>query len=110
MGGTGDEKEKYDCAIGVSILLIFLFGYDGIIMGFPHLNFWMYLVLPHMFLGTVVIGFVWRRGMMHSFPTAYVVGFAGFLALAMVHQQNFLRSQSDWRRMPSHKSMSTARS
>jgi len=68
-------------------------------MGFPHLNFWTFLVLPHVFLGTAVIGFIWRRGIMHSFPTAYILGFAGFLALAMVHQQNFLRNQSDWRRI-----------
>jgi hypothetical protein len=66
-------------------------------MGLPHLNFWFYLALPHAFLALVVVGYVWKRGILHSFPTAYVLGFVAFLALAFVHQQTFLRNQFDWR-------------
>jgi hypothetical protein len=66
-------------------------------MGLPHLNFWVYLVLPHSVLALGVTGYIWRRGLLHHFPTAYVVGFAAFLALAMVHHQTFLRNQRDWR-------------
>lgn len=97
MGSLGSEKEQYDCAIGTSVLLTVLFAYDGMIMGMPQLNFWKFLVLPHVFLAVIVVGVIWKRGVLHNFPVAYVIGFATFLALAMVHQQNFLRNQSDWR-------------
>jgi hypothetical protein len=66
-------------------------------MGMPQLNFWKYLVLPHVFLAVVVVGVIWKRGVLYNFPIAYVIGFAAFLALAMVHQQNFLRNQNDWK-------------
>jgi hypothetical protein len=79
------------------MLLTLLFAYDGMIMGMPPLNFWKYLVLPHVFLAVVVVGVIWKRGLLHKFPIAYVIGFAAFLTLAMVHQQNFLRNQNDWR-------------
>ena len=91
------EKEQYNLAIGTSILLTFLFAYDGIVMGFPQLSFWTYLVLPHVLLATVVVGVIWRKGMFHRFPVAYVVGFAAFLALAMVHQHGFVRNHHDWK-------------
>ena len=74
-----------------------LFAYDGVIMGLPHLNFWLYLVLPHVVLAAVVVGLIWRRGTFHEFPTAYIIGFTAFLALAMMNQQNFLHDQRDWR-------------
>ena len=93
----GSEKEQYRCAIGTSVLLTLLFAYDGVVMGMPQLNFWKYLVLPHIFLATIVVGVIWKRGILHKFPIAYVIGFAAFLAFAMVHQQNFLRNQNDWR-------------
>jgi hypothetical protein len=79
------------------VLLTLLFAYDGVLMGLPHLNFWLYLALPHAFLALVVVGYVWKRGILHSFPTAYVLGFVAFLALAFVHQQTFLQNQLDWR-------------
>lgn len=66
-------------------------------MGFPQLNFWKYLVLPHVLLALVVVGVIWKRGMLHTFPTAYILGFVALLALAMIHQQNYLRNQNDWR-------------
>ena len=94
---VGSEKEKYDCAIGTSVLLTLLFAYDGVIMGLPHLNFWLYLVLPHVVLAVAVVGLIWRRGTFHEFPTAYVMGFAVFLALAMMHQHYFLQNKNDWR-------------
>jgi hypothetical protein len=97
---VGSEKEKYDCAIGTSVLLTLLFAYDGVIMGLPHLNFWLYLVLPHVVLAAAVVGMIWRRGTFHEFPTAYVIGFTAFLALAMMHQQNFLQNKNDWRGKP----------
>jgi hypothetical protein len=74
-----------------------LFAYDGVVMGSPHLSFWLYLALPHTVLGLGVAAYVWKRGIMHGFPIAYVLGFTVFLALAFVHQQNFLRNQTDWR-------------
>ena len=92
-----NEKEKYDCTIGTSILLILVFAYDGIIMGLPRLNFWMYLVLPHTLLALLVAGYIWKRGILHSFPTAYILGFTAFLILVFLHQQNFLQNQRDWR-------------
>lgn len=97
---VGSEKEKYDCAIGTSVLLTLLFAYDGVIMGLPHLNFWLYLVLPHVVLAAAVVGMIWRRGTFHEFPTAYVIGFTAFLALAMMHQQNFLQNKNDLRGKP----------
>jgi hypothetical protein len=96
----GSEKEKYDLAIAVSILLIFLFAYDGVILGLPHLNFWTYLVGPHVLLAVIVAAIIWKRGLFHEFPAAYVIGFAAFLSLTMVHQQSFLRNQADWRGSP----------
>lgn len=66
-------------------------------MGLPHLNFWIYLALPHTLLGLGVTAYIWKRGIMHGFPIAYVLGFTVLLALAFMHQQNFLRNQNDWR-------------
>lgn len=93
------EKENYDCAIGTSVLLTLLFAYDALLMGLPHLNFWLYLALPHTLLALCVAGYVYKRGIMHGFPIAYILGFTVFLALAFVHQQSFLRNQNDWRGM-----------
>jgi len=88
--------------VATSILLTLLFAYDGVIMGLPHLSFWLYLALPHAMLGLGVAAYVWKRGIMHGFPLAYVLGFTIFLALAFVHQQNFLRNQTDWRGTYTH--------
>ena len=93
----GSEKEKYDCAIGTSVLLTLLFAYDGVIMGMPHLNFWLYLVVPHVVLAAGVLAVVWRRGVFTDYPVGYVIGFTAFLALAMSHQQTFLHNKNDWR-------------
>jgi hypothetical protein len=95
------EKEKYDCAIGTTVLLTLLFAYDGVIMGMPHLNFWLYLVLPHVVLAAGTLAIVWRRGIFNDFPMGYVIGFTAFLALAMMHQQTFLHNKNDWRGMVS---------
>jgi len=92
-----NEKEQYDCAIGTSVLLTFLFAYDGIILGLPQLNFWIYLVLPHTILALVVAAYIWKRGIFHTFPTAYILGFVALLVLAFLHQQTFLQNQRDWR-------------
>jgi len=97
---VGSEKEKYDCAIGTSVLLTLFFAYDGVVMGLPHLNFWLYLVLPHVVLAAAVVSMIWNRGTFHEFPTAYVIGFTAFLGLAMMHQQNFLQNKNDCRGKP----------
>jgi hypothetical protein len=94
---VGSEKEKYDCAIGTSLILTVLFAYDGVILGFPQLNFWMYLVLPHLILTLTAIGVIWKKGVLYSSPAAYLIGFLAILVLAMCHQQSFLQNQNDWR-------------
>jgi hypothetical protein len=97
---VGSEKEKYECAIGTSVLLTLLFAYDGVIMGLPHLNFWKYLVLPHVVLAVATLAFVWKRGVFNDYPVGYIIGFTAILALAMNHQQSFLHSKNDWRGNP----------
>ena len=96
---VGSEKEKYDCAIGTSMVLTLLFAYDGVIMGLPQLNFWLYLVLPHFLLALIVVGVTWKMGVFHAYPAAYILGFTALLAMAMIHQQNFLHNQNEWRGM-----------
>lgn len=81
------------------MLLTLLFAYDGLIMGFPQANFWTYLVLPHVLLAATVVGATWRKGMLHKYPVAYVLGFAALLVLTMVHRQNFLFHHNDWKGM-----------
>ena len=93
------EHEKYMCAIATSIVLMLLFVYDGIMMGLPQLNFWMYLELPHFVLAGTVVGVSWRMGLFHAYPAAYILGFTALLAMAMIHQQNFLHNQNEWRGM-----------
>src|SRR5271169_4697440 len=66
-------------------------------MGMPHLNFWLYLVLPHVVLAVGTLAFVWKRGVFNDYPVGYIIGFTAFLALAMSHQQTFLHSKNDWR-------------
>jgi hypothetical protein len=97
-----NEKEKYDCAIGTSLMLTLLFAYDGVILGAPQVNFWIYLALPHTVLALLVAGYIWKRGLLHSFPTAYILGFTVFLILAFLHQQTFLQNQRDWRGTPNN--------
>ena len=77
---VGSEKEKYECAIGTSVLLTLLFAYDGVVMGLPHLNFWMYLVLPHVVLAVATLAFVWKRGVFNDYPVGYIIGFTAILA------------------------------
>lgn len=79
------------------MLLTLLFAYDGVIMGLPHLNFWMYLVLPHVVLAVGTLAVVWKRGVFNDYPVGYIIGFTTFLALAMGHQQTFLHNKNDWR-------------
>jgi hypothetical protein len=99
MGGliSGSEKERFECAIGTSVLLTLLFAYDGFILGLPQVDFWTCLVLPHALIALAIVGVVWKRGLLHEQPVTYAFGFMGILALAMVHQQNFLRNQREWR-------------
>ena len=81
------------------MLLTLLFAYDGLIMGFPHANFCTLLVLPHVLFAATVVGAFWRKGLLYQYPVAYVLGFAAFMVLTMVHQQNFLYRQNDWKGM-----------
>jgi len=93
----GSEKEKFDLAVWISIILTLVFAYDGVFLGLPHVDFWLCLVLPHTLVGFGIAAVVWRKGFFHSMPTTYIIGFAGILVLATMHQQAFIRQQQDWR-------------
>jgi|SRR5271154_1926290 len=87
----------YDCAIWCSLVLMGVFGYDGFIMGFVELSFWRWVVLPHVLVAVGVVCVIWRKGVFQSFPVAYILGFAAFLAITMVNQQTFLRNQIEFK-------------